>query len=1564
MKVKSTPSLLLGTAILAFAHTATAQDIIKANNTDALNLGTSWVGGSVPGVGNVAVWDSTVTAANSTNLGGATSWQGIRIANPGGAVTINNASADTLTLGGSGIDMTSATQNLTIETNVTTVVVADQTWNVGSGRTLIVSPLTLNSGTTLTVSGSGIVGTGAPSAAGNLIIDGPWFQAWSGASNPTFTGSTTLNSGVIRITSNSSAYTTSTTGTGALILNGGTIASGNTTTRTIPKATTIGGNISIGGSGGSGYTALTNAAFTFSGAVDLGGGTRTLTTVANTTISGAISNGGITKAGTGSLTLSSNANTFSGPITINAGTLTLSGLLGSGSYAGDITNNATFTVNSSGTQTLSGNISGSGALNRAGAGSLTLTGTNTYTGLTTVSGGVFILDGSLTSNISVTTANTRIGGVGTSTGSLTVGTAGTTLGLAGGATTTGLTVNGAVLNGPLAGRFLSAPVNGTTYDVLTYGASGIFNPANLTFLGRGTLNQDTVNNKFTITASAGPETRTWAAGTGDWDATATLTNWVEGDQKFYPFDHAVFPDTASDITVTLTGNVQPSSVTVSHEANTITLGGASITGSSGLSKTGAGTFVLASNHSYTGPTSITAGLFQLGNGGTTGIVSRSSTIDVASGATFQFNRSNSDTGFSNTITGGGTLLKTGGNEFGFTGVNTFSGLIDIQAGKIGLTGVDSENGKPSVNVASGATFSLGTGFDGGICTIGNISGAGNVDTAFGGSNSTRTLEVNQTVDETFTGRLLDASGGRLLAFRKAGPATLTLTATNHTYTGNTTIAAGTLVMPSRSMPTSNFTLADSATLTVVNAGAQLTTGDFTLGNTGTSTLTLQGVATASGLALINCQTLATNGTTTINVDGGYFPVGSHKLISYTSRTGSGGFAVGTLPAGVTGNIVDTGTSINLVVTAFEPLTWNGADNGKWDVDASTNWKLGATTGLKFKNGDVARFDSSAPGSTVVLDGFVEPLVTAFEFDSPKAYTLTGFGGIDTGDLVKSGSGTLTIETNNIHTGTNAVAGGTLVLGNGGALGNAPGGVTVAAGAALDLNGFAVPSGKALSSTGGSLVNSSADSSVYGGAITFASGNSLIGGSGDLTLSAPFSGSGNFVKTGAGTVTTGGIAGDSNSFTGSFIVNEGTLNISSTVRATAGITINPGATASIGRTNMFVTNHGVAMASNRILTASGGTLVMNSSMDARFGNVTLHNGGTFTSNRGLAAYDALFAEVDDNGGTVAGTLAVTGSGVATMNGSGGIHLGGIQNFNIADTTGNPDADLVVDMILDKRGSHVGPVGGVNKTGLGTMRINSNSSYDGATQVTEGTLIVAGSLTATSSVTVASAATLGGNGNIGGSVTIQSGGIHALEVAGEPGQQATRSITGTLTLDTGNVLTLTAATTPASGTYILAVASGGITGTPGTVNLPAGVSGTVAVNGNNLELTVAPAGGDYATWAGSFPGFTDTAKTSDPDNDGLTNFEEYAFGLNPTSGSSVSPVTAPDKTAGTFTYTRRKPSLTGLTYTYESSTTLGGWTAFTPPVADVSNNGDPVETITVTIPAALLAEPKLFLRVEAE
>src|SRR5688500_8226492 len=84
-------TLILAAAAAAAALPAVstrAADILKADNADDLNLGTSWVGGTAPGTEDVGVWDSTVTTANSTALSAAASIGGIRIANPGGLVTV------------------------------------------------------------------------------------------------------------------------------------------------------------------------------------------------------------------------------------------------------------------------------------------------------------------------------------------------------------------------------------------------------------------------------------------------------------------------------------------------------------------------------------------------------------------------------------------------------------------------------------------------------------------------------------------------------------------------------------------------------------------------------------------------------------------------------------------------------------------------------------------------------------------------------------------------------------------------------------------------------------------------------------------------------------------------------------------------------------------------------------------------------------------------------------------------------------------------------------------------------------------------------------------------------------------------------------------------------------------------------------------------------------------------------------------------------------------------------------------------------------------------------------
>jgi autotransporter-associated beta strand protein len=178
---------ILNTLLLGLiAGTAQAQlTIVKANNTTALNATGSWTNGVVPGAIDTALWNNIVLGANSSALGGNVTWGQITISNPGGAITIANTASATLTLNGvsgTGIDMSSASQNLTINNPVT--LGASQTWNVGASRTL-----TVGSAIGEVSSGYGITKSGT----GALTLSG----------NNTFSGGTVLNAGTLNTTADS-----------------------------------------------------------------------------------------------------------------------------------------------------------------------------------------------------------------------------------------------------------------------------------------------------------------------------------------------------------------------------------------------------------------------------------------------------------------------------------------------------------------------------------------------------------------------------------------------------------------------------------------------------------------------------------------------------------------------------------------------------------------------------------------------------------------------------------------------------------------------------------------------------------------------------------------------------------------------------------------------------------------------------------------------------------------------------------------------------------------------------------------------------------------------------------------------------------------------------------------------------------------------------------------------------------------------------------------------------------------------------------------------------------------
>lgn len=127
-------------------------------------------------------------------------------------------------------------------------------------------------------------------------------------------------------------------------------------------------------------------------------------------------------------------------------------------------------------------------------------------------------------------------------------------------------------------------------------------------------------------------------------------------------------------------------------------------------------------------------------------------------------------------------------------------------------------------------------------------------------------------------------------------------------------------------------------------------------------------------------------------------------------------------------------------------------------------------------------------------------------------------------------------------------------------------------------------------------------------------------------------------------------------------------------------------------------------------------------------------------------------------------------------------------------------------------------------------------------------------------------------------------------------------------------------------------------------------------------------DFRTWGVAQNwkfGDPGTAGGEDFDKDGMTNDEERIFGLDPTDPASSSPFgTSGDVTKGSFQYTRRSQSLTGLSYSIWYSTDNTEWMMDKAATQKPGPPKDDVETVAVQISSALLAEPNLSIQIRVE
>jgi fibronectin-binding autotransporter adhesin len=383
--------------LLCFGLGSAQAALYKADNANNLNVGASWVLGGVPGSSDVAGWDSTVAVNTNSALGGNLSWAGIQILNPGNGIAISPG--NTLTLGASGIDLSSATASLSLSNAV--ALGADQSWNVASGQTLQLAGVVSGTGN-LTLNNSG-----------TIIIN----------CTNSFTGTTAINGGTVQPNGSGLIYSTGSFGIAAnnVSINGVTLQLTNFISGGI-----IANNINVTGNNvidlgsravsmvldgafsGSGTILLSNeiggSTLTFGGNGNNNGGTGNFTSftgsiivadtvAAGTNASGTIrfNNGGTSaNLGNPSMTLNLGGPTSQVHFTEkNANTITHFGALIGGPNT-QLSSVETYVIGEANlTTTFAGTLTNNAAsIQKAGTATLILTGNNFNTGATTVNNGI------------------------------------------------------------------------------------------------------------------------------------------------------------------------------------------------------------------------------------------------------------------------------------------------------------------------------------------------------------------------------------------------------------------------------------------------------------------------------------------------------------------------------------------------------------------------------------------------------------------------------------------------------------------------------------------------------------------------------------------------------------------------------------------------------------------------------------------------------------------------------------------------------------------------------------------------------------------------------------------------------------------------------------------------------------------------------------------------------------------------------------------------------------------------------------------------------------------------
>ena len=850
-------------AFLGLTQSASAQTVWQGSLSASWGTAANWSAGT-PDTGVIATFNSAGNGNTAIVLSGAQRNLGGLLFDTAAcaAYTFSNATGDAFNfdLGGSVVENLGVTAAQIINTPILTNGALGIT-NNGTGLLTFAGPFTLNTGTAdvLTVGGTG-----------NVTISG---VIGSGASALTKTGAGTLTlSGV-------------NTYAGLTTLSGGTLSFAAITNL---GANTAGNSIALSGGGNLSYT--TNTAVSLgtnrSIVIGTGGGTITTPTTASVvlTINGNISGtGNLQKLGNGILALSGDNSGFSGNITSNSTSSSVSIRALSSNALGA---NNTVTINSN------QNVSGSTGISLNLQGGVTIPSTVTLVmNATTASARVALFsDGSGTNTwngpivIQSTTAQTQfyqnIGGQSLIlNGNITASS---------GAAFTGVIAFRGIANGLV---ILNGNINAPSASVNKTDASTLV-----------------INSTGNSWGNTGIQVGTERLGISDGLPTTTNLTMGQGDTNTPILDLFGFNQTIGGLALnsgtsgnkTITNSQTGLSTFTINNAATNTYGGtngqfALITGKIQLVKNNTGALTLSGLETYTGGTVVNNGTVTMNGANNFGVGG----ITV-NGGTLSLTAINAFSGGVNVS--GGTLLLSAANTY--TGGNTLSSGL-LQPSGVGTLGAIAN----SLTV-NGGTFDL----NGTNQTAGLFGGsAGTVLNNLASTTSTFTVGQGNATGGTFAGALKDNNGtGGVLALTKIGTGTLTLSGAN-TYTGPTTISAGTLIFNSAPSPTSAIILSSGATLTLNNGvGNQLTNlSGFTIGDgTGNTILNLQ-VGSLANSDLLQTSVFALSaGTATININA----LAGFGANNYTLLHAAGGLSGATYSIG---NVLNGGSNLGYSLTATD-----------------------------------------------------------------------------------------------------------------------------------------------------------------------------------------------------------------------------------------------------------------------------------------------------------------------------------------------------------------------------------------------------------------------------------------------------------------------------------------------------------------------------------------------------------------------------------------------------------------------------------------------------------------------